>query len=111
MHGDEIDVDWPGVENQEDVTERVLVLGDGSAKITLNAGGDIRVTNDANAGNSAEEFGNFAGMNFDWSGFGERISRQVEQATARARRKRAGGSAPAVWNDMPNVRHAAGKGM
>jgi hypothetical protein len=87
MNGDEIAVDWPGIENQEDVTERVLVLGDGSAKITLNAGGDIRVTNDAEAGNSAEEFGNFAGMNFDWSGFGERISRQVQQATARAARQ------------------------
>jgi DUF4097 and DUF4098 domain-containing protein YvlB len=87
MNGDEIDVDWPGIENQEDVTERVLVLGDGSAKIMLSAGGDIRVTNDANAGNSAEEFGNFAGMNFDWSGFGERISRQVEQATARAAKR------------------------
>jgi hypothetical protein len=87
MHGDDIDVDWPGIERGEDVTERVLVLGDGSAKITLNAGGDIRVTNDAEAGNSAEDFGNFAGMNFDWSGFGERISRQVEQATARAAKR------------------------
>ncbi len=87
MNGDEIDVDWPGVENQGDITERVLVLGDGSAKIMLSAGGDIRVTNDANAGNSAEEFGNFAGMNFDWSGFGERISRQVEQATSRAAKR------------------------
>jgi hypothetical protein len=87
MRGDEIDVDWPGVENQEDITERVLVLGDGSAKIVLNAGGDIRVTNNAEAGNSAEDFGNFAGMNFDWSGFGERISRQVEQATARAAKR------------------------
>jgi hypothetical protein len=87
MNGDEIQVDWPGIENQEEVTERVLVLGDGSAKITLNAGGDIRVTNNAEAGNSAEDFGNFAGMNFDWSGFGERISRQVHQATARAARQ------------------------
>jgi hypothetical protein len=87
MNGDEIEVDWPGIDNQEDVTERVLVLGDGSAKIALNAGGDIRVTNDAEAGNSAEDFGNFAGMNFDWSGFGERISRQVEQATARAAKR------------------------
>ena len=87
MNGDDIDVDWPGIENQEDVTERVLVLGDGSAKISLNAGGDIRVTNNAEAGNSAEEFGNFAGMNFDWSGFGERISRQVQQATARVGRQ------------------------
>ena len=87
MQGDEIDVDWPGVENQEDVTDRVLVLGDGSAKITLSAGGDIRVTNDANAGNSAEEFGNFAGLNFDWSGFGEMISRKVERATGQAARR------------------------
>ena len=86
MHGDDIDVDWPRIQKQ-DVTERVLVLGDGSAKITLNAGGDVRVTNDAEAGNSAEDFGNFAGMNFDWSGFGERISRQVEQATARAAKR------------------------
>ena len=63
------------------------MLGDGSAKIALSAGGDIRVTNNAEAGNSAEDFGNFAGMNFDWSGFGERISRQVEQATARAAKR------------------------
>ena len=61
LEGDEIDVDWPGVKSEEDATERVVVLGDGSAKVTLSAGGDIRVTNDANAGNSAEEFGNFAG--------------------------------------------------
>lgn len=87
MHGDKIDVDWPGIDNEADVTERVLVLGDGSAKIALSAGGDIRVTNDAEAGNSAEDFGNFAGMNFDWSGFGERISRQVGQATARAAKR------------------------
>jgi len=87
MRGDEIDVEWPGIENQEDVTERVLVLGDGSARVTLNAGGDIRVTNDAEAGNSAEDFGNFAGMNFDWSGFGERISRQVERATSQIGRR------------------------
>jgi hypothetical protein len=87
MQADEIDVAWPGVENQEDVTARVLILGDGSAKITLNAGGDIRVTNDANAGNSADEFGNFAGLNFDWSGFGEMISRKVERATGQAARR------------------------
>lgn len=87
LHGDRIDIDWPGIENEEDVIERNVVIGNGSAKITLNAGGDIRVTNDANAGNSAEEFGNFAGLNFDWSGFGERISRQVEQATARAAKR------------------------
>jgi hypothetical protein len=87
LHGDKIDIAWPGIENEEDIIERGITLGDGSAKITLNAGGDIRVTNDVEAGNSAQDFGNFAGMNFDWSGFGERISRQVEQATARAAKR------------------------
>jgi len=87
MQGDEIDVDWPGIEKDEDVTQRVVVVGDGSAQISLNAGGDIRLTNKADAGESADEFGNFAGLNFDWSGFGDRISRQVEQATARAAKR------------------------
>jgi len=87
MQGDEIDVDWPGIEQDAEATERVVVLGDGSAKINLSAGGDVRVTNRADAGDSAEEFGNFAGVNFDWSGFGDRISRQVEQATSRAAKR------------------------
>jgi len=86
MRGDEINVDWQGIEN-DDATERVVTLGDGSAKINLNAGGEVRVSNRADAGDSADEFGNFAGLNFDWSGFGERISRQVEQATARAAKR------------------------
>jgi hypothetical protein len=83
LNGDEIDVEWKGVKNDE-ATSRVITLGDGSAVVTLNAGGDIRVTNQADAGESAEDFGNFAGIGFDWSGFGERLSRQVEQATRRA---------------------------
>jgi len=86
MRGDEINVDWQGIEN-DDATERIVTLGDGSAKIILNAGGEVRVSNRADAGDSADEFGNFAGLNFDWSGFGERISRQVEQATARAAKR------------------------
>jgi hypothetical protein len=87
MQGDSIHVEWQGIEPDEDATERVVVLGDGSAKIKLNAGGEVRVTNRADAGESAEEFGNFAGLNFDWSGFGDRISRQVEQATSRAAKR------------------------
>ena len=86
MQGDEINVEWPGVKNEPDATQRTVVLGNGAAKITLNAGGDIRLTNQANAAESAEEFGNFAGLNFDWSGFGERISRTVQAATSRATR-------------------------
>ena len=87
LSGDEIDVEWKGVVNDEDATARVITLGDGSATVTLNAGGDIRVTNQSNAGDSAEDFGNFAGIGVDWSGFGEQISRRVEQATQRAQRK------------------------
>ncbi|MEO8357888.1 MAG: DUF4097 family beta strand repeat-containing protein [Chloroflexota bacterium] len=87
MQGDEIDVEWPGVEKDPEATQRVVTLGNGSASITLSAGGDVRLTNQSSAGESAEEFGNFAGLNFDWSGFGERISRQVEQATGRAAKR------------------------
>ena len=87
MHGDEINVDWPGVKAEEDVTERVVILGNGSAKISLNAGGDVRVSNNVDAGSSADEFGNFAGLNFDWSGFGERISQRVEQAAQRTAKR------------------------
>lgn len=87
MQGDEINVEWPGIENDPEATDRVVTLGNGSAKIVLSAGGDVRLTNQANAAESADEFGNFAGLNFDWSGFGDRISRQVEQATARAAKR------------------------
>jgi hypothetical protein len=87
MNADSVDVDWPGIEKDADATQRVVVLGDGTAQISLNAGGDVRLTNKADAAESADEFGNFAGLNFDWSGFGERISREVEQATARAAKR------------------------
>jgi len=84
LNADEIDVEWKGVDKDDDAASRVITIGDGSATVTLNAGGDIRVTNQLNAGESAEDFGNFAGIGMDWSGFGERISRQVEQVTHRA---------------------------
>ena len=84
LKGDEIDIEWKGVKNEDGVTSRVITLGDGSANVTLNAGGDIRVTNQSDAGESAEDFGNFAGIGIDWSGFGEMISRKVENATRRA---------------------------
>jgi len=83
LNGDAIDVDWKGIKN-DPATARVIALGDGSAAITLKAGGDVRVTNQSDAGEFAEDFGNFAGIGFDWSGFGERISRRVEAATRRA---------------------------
>ena len=111
LSADEIDVDWEGVENEEDATSRVVMLGDGSANVTLSAGGDIRVSNRSDAGDSAEDFGNFAGMGMDWSGFGERISRRVEQATARAQRK-AEEAARRAENKMRDVeRRGRGKAM
>jgi len=108
VQGDEIDFDWPGIENDEDTTERTVVLGNGSAKISLSSGGDVRVSDRADAGEFAEEFGNFAGLNVDWSGFGERISRQVERATKRAeeaarRAERHAGRHARKWKANVNV--------
>jgi len=91
LNGDEIFVDWPGIKNDEEVTGRVVVLGNGDAQITLKAGGNVRVSNQVDAADSAEEFGNFAGMNFDWSNFGrdfdDRISKRVNEAARRAQKK------------------------
>jgi len=87
LNADDIDIEWKGVTDDADATSRIVTLGDGSATIMLNAGGDIRVSNQSDAGESAEDFGNFAGIGMDWSGFGERISRRVDQATHRAQRK------------------------
>jgi hypothetical protein len=84
LNADEIDIEWKGVKNDEDATSRVITLGDGSAIVNLVAGGDIRVSNQPNAGETAEDFGNFAGIGMDWSGFGERISRQVNRAAKQA---------------------------
>ena len=90
LRGDDIRVDWPGVE-PEDTTSRTVVLGEGSAKINLNAGGDLVVTSRLDAAESASEYGNFAGMMFDWGGFGrdlgQNISRRATEAAERAARK------------------------
>jgi hypothetical protein len=90
MHGDNINVDIPGVE-LEDTTSRTVVLGEGVAKINLNAGGDLVVTSRQDAAESASEYGNFAGMMFDWGGFGrelgQNISRRAQEAAERAARK------------------------
>jgi len=90
LSADEIAVEWPGVPF-EDTTSRVVTLGDGSASIVLKAGGEIRVSSNEGAGESAEDFGNFAGMMFDWSDFGrelgEQISRRVHEATRRVEKQ------------------------
>jgi hypothetical protein len=87
IQGDEIDIDLPGVEEDEDATERSIVLGDGSAKISLSAGGDVRVSDREDAGRFAQDFGNFAGLNFDWSDFGERVAGQMERAAEQVARQ------------------------
>jgi hypothetical protein len=101
LSGEEINVQLPGVQ-PEDSTSRVVTLGDGSAQIKLDAGGDVLVTNRQDAAESADEFGNFAGMMFDWGSWGreigqdwgdigremgERVSRQAQKAAQRAERK------------------------
>jgi hypothetical protein len=105
LRGDEIFMDWNGIQN-DDATERVVTLGDGSAKIALNAGGEVRVSNRTDAGDSADEWGNFAGLNFDWSDFGERISRRVEAATARASKKVEEAARRAERHAARHARHA-----
>ncbi len=79
LQGDEIDIDWPGIENDEQATIRELTLGNGAARIALNAGGNVRLTSRLDAADSADEFGNFAGIHFDWSGLDEKFSRRMEQ--------------------------------
>ena len=91
LHADDIRVDWPGIESKEDATSRSVVLGDGSAKINLNAGGDLLVSSRPDAAESASDYGNFAGMMFDWGDFGrnlgQNISRRAAEAAERAARK------------------------
>jgi hypothetical protein len=82
MNADEIDIEWEGIP-KEGGAARSVTLGGGSARITLNAGGDIRVSDRPEAGDSVEDFGNFAGIGIDWSDFGERISRRAGQAARR----------------------------
>ena len=101
ISAEEIKVDWPDVEPQ-DTTSRVVTLGDGSAQIKLDAGGDVLVTDRMDAAESADEHGNFAGMMFDWGSWGreigqnwgnfgremgERMSHRAQEAAHRAERK------------------------
>ena len=87
IHADRIRLELPGVEG-EDGQSREVTLGAGAARISLDAGGDVVVTNRIDTVEAAEEYGNFAGMMFDWGGFGrdlgERISRRVQEASERA---------------------------
>ncbi len=101
LRGDEINVDWPGIQ-PEDSLSRVVTLGDGSAQIRLDAGGNLVITSRADAAETADEYGNFAGMMFDWGNWGreigehwgnygrelgERMSRRAQEAAERAARK------------------------
>ena len=72
LRGDDIKVDWPGVET-DDSLSRVVTLGDGSAQIRLDAGGKLVVTSRVDAADTAEEYGNFSGMMFDWGNWGREM--------------------------------------
>ena len=108
LSADRIAVNFPGIE-MDDSTSKIVTLGEGAAKINLNAGGRVLVSTSTGAADSADEFGNFAGMMFDWGSWGreighdwgsigremgERISRQAQEAVRHAERK---------------VRHVAGR--
>ncbi len=101
IQADATTIDWPGIPPQEGGA-RVVTLGNGAARVELNAGGDVVVTNRPDAAESADEYGNFAGMMFDWDAWGrdvgerwgglgrsvgERISQRVQEAARRAERK------------------------
>lgn len=83
-------VEWPGIE-KEAGTAREVTLGAGAARVRLEAGGDVVITNRLDAVESADEYGNFAGMMFDWGGFGrdlgERITRRAQEVAERAAHK------------------------
>ena len=101
LNADRIAVNFPGVKTN-DSTSKVITLGEGAAKIDLNAGGRVLVSTSTGAADSADEFGNFAGMMFDWGDWGrevgeywgnygreigERVSRQARETARRAERK------------------------
>ncbi len=101
LSADRLSVNFPGVE-PNDSTSQVVTLGAGAAKISLNAGGRVLVSTSAGAADSADEFGNFAGMMFDWGSWGreigehwgnygremgERMSHKAQEAARRAERK------------------------
>ncbi len=101
LSGEKISVNFPGVELDDSSTQSVI-LGEGGAKIDLNAGTRLLVTTRANAAESADEFGNFAGMMFDWGSWGreigeywgnfgremgEHMSQRAQRAARRAERK------------------------
>ncbi len=89
LEGNPVIVNWPGME-QEGTGSHSLKLGKGGAKISIRAGGEVRLSSQERAQQSPDEFGNFAGMMMDWSDFGAQlgaqISQRVEAATQRAAR-------------------------
>ena len=101
MSANYIRMNFPGAE-LDDSTSQIVTLGEGAAKINLNAGNHVLVSTTEGAANSADEFGNFAGIMFDFGNwgrefgnqwgswgaeFGERISHQATEAAERAARK------------------------
>ncbi len=102
IRADDINIDWPGIVTHEEGDSRVVTLGNGAARVELDAGGDVVVTNRPDAAESADEYGNFAGMMFDWDAWGreigehwgglgrsvgERISQRAQEAARRVERK------------------------
>jgi hypothetical protein len=101
ISADRIAVNFPGVE-LGDSTSQIVTLGAGAAKISLHAGSRVLVSTSESAADTADEFGNFAGMMFDWGSWGreigeywgnygremgERMSQRAQEIARRAERK------------------------
>jgi hypothetical protein len=91
---DSVQVDFPGVELPEDCTDCEVTLGTGDeppAELLITAGDDLLVTSQADAWESAADFGVGMGESGDWGipsfppDFSERINRRVQEALERNR--------------------------
>lgn len=75
LSADRMSVNFPGVE-LDNSTSQIVTLGDGTAKISLDAGSRLLVSTNSGAAESADEYGNFAGMMFDWGSWGREIGQE-----------------------------------
>ena len=95
---DSVQVDFPDVELPEDCSDCEVTIGSGDeapAELLVSAGGDLLVTSQADAWESAADFGVGMGEGWDWGGasfplppdFSERINRRVQAAMERNRER------------------------
>ncbi|RLD04631.1 MAG: hypothetical protein DRI32_05330 [Chloroflexi bacterium] len=74
--GDDLSIKLPGIEKSEERV-RTLTLGSASAKMAVSAGGDLRITAQAEAWSAMADFDNLG------ANFGENLSRQMDDFAER----------------------------